>query len=141
MKYTLFAIIILLSISSCSRKENNIIFLIPYSSETINGKYPKSKSAYEIQFNNVKNANPNSDFQKALQKNDYRFIGISGQGYLIPGIEEGTINILVKKHGFKIIAGTSDKINLGYPPLQSIAYNYAEKYNSDLLKYFSNIEK
>jgi hypothetical protein len=46
-----------------------------------------------------------------------------------------------KKYGFKVISGTSDAINGNDLPLQSVASDFARKYNAILFEKIANKEK
>ena len=128
-----------------------IVFYKPYtdSEETNLYKDTLVKFDYNTQYKNVKNANVNADVENAMEHNDLRIVSISGYTYLYPGLEGGyrrnkdgskTFIFLSDKyseylatHSFKVIMGTSDAMMEGNPPLQSVAYDYAKKYNTLLL--------
>jgi hypothetical protein len=129
-----------------------IFFYKPYtdSSETNLYKDTLVKFDYNIQYANIANANINDDIENAIKNNDFRLISISGNSYLFPGLEGGYKKLKdgtkafvplgekyeahFKKYGFKVIEGTSDFIDGNKLPLQSIAYDYAKKYNRLLLQ-------
>ena len=129
-----------------------IIFYKPYTDSTETNLYRDTivKFDFRTQYENIKNAEIKKDVEVALFNKDYRIVAISGNSYLYPGLEggyetkkDGTKAFIgldpkfenyIKEFGFKIIAGTSDSINPDNPPLQSLAYEYAKKYNFLLLE-------
>lgn len=133
-------------------KPDYIVFYKPYTAERETNVYTTGpiKFDYNTQYTNVKKANISEDLGLAIKHNDYRFIGISGNSYLLPGLEGYIKNEkgvkgwghlkkyekYINKYKFKIIEGTSDAINSNAPPLQSAAYDYAIQYNKLLLTYF-----
>ena len=135
-----------------------IFFYKPYTDSTETNLYRDTivKFDFRTQYENIKNAEIEKDVEFAILNKDYRIVGISGNSYLYPGLEggyktnnDGTKTFIgldpkyenyVKKYGFKVISGTSDSINPNDPPLQSLAYEYAKKYNLLLLEKM-NIKK
>jgi hypothetical protein len=118
-----------------------IFFYKPYtdSYETNFYKKAQSKFDYKTQYNNIKSANIKSELKNAISHQDHRFIAISGESYLYPGLE-GASTLLsrkyeryIKKYKFKVIECTSDAIKSNLPPLQNMAYHYAQEYNKMLL--------
>ena len=141
MKYIFFLILVAFPTTCLSEDCTQIIFRVPYSSETVDNECANKKTSFQLQYENLKDANPEMDFENAVVDNDLRFIGTSGVGYGIPGVEKGEFDELVKKYGFKIIAWTSDVIYMGNPPLNSVAIEYAKIYNSNLYQYLDGLEK
>ncbi len=129
----------ILSLLTEVKEKDGIVFYAPYTDKLEGGEYPFDADKFTKQYNIIRKADPTEDAQKAIADHDFRFIGISGYAYIIPGIENGERAPLVKKFGFKIIAGTSDSIDPKFPPLQSAAYDYAKKYNSFLSKQLQEI--
>ena len=135
-----------------------IFFYKPYtdSSETNLYKDTLVKFDYDIQYWNIANANINDDVKNAIKNNDFRLISISGNSYLFPGLEGGykklkdgtkafitlgeKYEVYYKKYGFKVIEGTSDFVDGNKLDLQSIAYDYAKKYNSLIFAKVSKVE-
>ena len=78
-------------------------------------------------------ANPNDDFQKAIERNDFRFIGIYGVTIYTPMV---SINCLNRDKDISPIIGTSDAVS-GYEhaKLIAIAQAYAKDYNVRMLLY------
>ncbi len=131
---------------------NYIFFYKPYTDSSETNLYRDTILAfdYNIQYENIKNANIENDVNSALSQKDFRIIAISGNSYLYPGLEGGYTKYKngtkafigladryerhIKKFGFKVIEGTSDAIGLNKPPLQGAAYDYAKKYNLTLLE-------
>ncbi|OYU94429.1 MAG: hypothetical protein CFE21_15580 [Bacteroidetes bacterium B1(2017)] len=129
-----------------------IFFYIPYMDSTETNLYRDTlvKFDFKTQYVNIKNADIEKEVEKALLHNDYRIVGISGVSYLYPGLEggyktnkDGTKVLIrldpkyesyMKKYGFKVVKGTSDSINSDNPPLQSVAYEFAKKYNLQLVE-------
>jgi hypothetical protein len=72
-----------------------------------------------------------------------RFVAIYGVGLLYPGLETDNKFLSEKyrayrvKYKFKVIEGTSDVVSPGKPPLQIVAYDYAKRYNTLLIKYLN----
>ncbi len=116
-------------------KSNYIFFYKPYTDSLETNLYKDTilEFDYNIQYENIKNANVENDVKTALSKKDFRIIAISGNSYLYPGLED-RYGMLIKKFGFKVIQGTSDAIGLNDAPLQGVAYDYAKKYNLTLLE-------
>jgi hypothetical protein len=128
-----------------------IFFYKPYTDSHETNLYQKiqSKFDYKTQYNNIKAANIKSELKNAINHHDYRFIAISGNSYVYPGLEGGYIKNkngeeefvgltkknekYIKKYKFKVIEGTSDAIKSNLPPLQSAAYHYAQEYNKMLI--------
>ena len=109
---------------------------------------------YNIQYQNLKNANVENEVTNAVRLKDLRFISISGVGYLYPGLEGGydikadgskvfialssKYKSYLKNNKFKVVKGTSDAMNLDAPPLQFVAYEFAKKYNLLLIEKLKN---
>jgi hypothetical protein len=76
-------------------------------------------------------ANPDNDFEAAVAKKDYRFIGLYGYSLYVPGVP---IKCLDYKKDIKAIEGTSDAV-MGYEhsKLIAIAQAYAEHYNFKMM--------
>jgi hypothetical protein len=141
MRYILSIILILIPILCYSAESNKIIFYKPYTALNKDNARVDSEKAFKLQYENIKNADPEIDSDKAIMNNDFRFVGGSGVGYVIPGNEKSEYNELIKKYSFKVIAGTSDSIIIGYPPLNSVAGEYARKCNTNLFHFLSGLEK
>ena len=79
------------------------------------------------------NANPDKDFEKAIEKSDFRFIGLYGYALFTPGVN---INCLNRDKDINPIKGTSDNI-MGYQHHKLIAVGnvYAEHYNTRMRIY------
>lgn len=75
----------------------------------------------------VVDADPNEDFENAIQKEDFRFIGIYGINNPIPGLMRSCVNV---ETDVKYLKGTSEVL-LGYEheKLNTIAGLYASNYN------------
>jgi len=129
-----------------------IFFYKPFTNNIETNLYKDTivKFDYMTQYENIKTADIEKDVHTAIVNKDYRIIGISGYSYLYPGLEggyktnkDGTKSFisldpkyenLLKKNGFKVIQGTSDSMNPNEPPLQTVAYEYAKKYNLLILE-------
>jgi hypothetical protein len=125
-----------------------IFFYKPYTDSIETNLYekPSVKFDYKTQYNNIKSADVKTEISNAIKHNDYRFIAISGNSYLYPGLESGSgiasqYRKYVKKYKIKVIEGTGDSINASLPPLQSVAYDYAHEYNKSLLIKIEALEK
>jgi hypothetical protein len=145
--------------TGATAQKTYIFFYKPYSDSSETNLYQKTLPRFDFktQYVNIKNADVKSDFNNATSHKDYRFISISGVGYLCPGLEGGYIKYKVgervfvvserkyekylKKFKSKVIEGTSDAINVDLPPLQSVAYDYAKAYNMFLLIKIAELEK
>lgn len=84
----------------------------------------------------LKSADPVSDLRAAIQKGDYRFIGLMGYMLYVPGVQQDKF---YQKHkaefGVKVITGTSDFFEIPeQEELARVGGAYAEKYNQLLLK-------
>ena len=95
--------------------------------------YDKAIKKIKNEMNWLINANPNQDFEEAIKKKDYRFIGIYGAKLITPDIN---IKCLNRKKDINPIKGTSDAV-LGYEhaKLIAIAVTYAEYYNFKMKEY------
>jgi hypothetical protein len=140
-------------------KKGYIFFYKPYTDSSETNLYQKTqlKFDFKTQYNNIKNANIKNDVNNAILHKDYRFVSISGVGYLYPGLEGGYVKDkkggkqfvflahknekYVKKYKTKVIEGTSDAISMSLPPLQNIAYDYAYAYNKILLLKIAELKK
>lgn len=79
------------------------------------------------------------DFDAAMRRKDYRFIGLHGIGLTVPGAENQPD--LHKKFGVFVIPGTSDCItSQRQGALQTKAHVYAYQYNRLLLKRIAEME-
>ncbi len=75
----------------------------------------------------IEDADPQSDFWKAVEKNDYRFIALYGYSSYVPGVPKGCIPEHKDRNHLE---GTSDAIaNYRHARLIAIATAYAEHYN------------
>jgi len=130
-------------------RENYIVFHKPYkvNLETNHYTTDKIRFDYNTQYLNLKTANVENDLMIAMKHNDYRFIAISGNSYLWPGLM-GYIKYrggkafgvlkqyekYIAKDNYKVIMGTSDELDESQLDLQGEAFKYAEKYNKLLLE-------
>jgi len=82
----------------------------------------------------VKTADARRDVNAAMAHGEFRFYAINGIAPgIVPGVEQyGADKEMVKKYGYRTIAGTSDYSN---GDLNQLAYQYAETYNRILLRY------
>lgn len=78
-------------------------------------------------------ADPLEDYEAALKKKDYRFIGIYGAKLITPGL---AISCLILRKDINPIKGTSDaRVSYEHSKLISIASTYAEYYNFRMEEY------
>lgn len=78
-------------------------------------------------------ADPLEDFENAIARSDYRFIGLYGVGAYVPIVN---IQCLNPEKDIKFINGTSDALeNYEHSKLNAIAQVYAEYYNIRMLIY------
>ncbi|HEY4875611.1 MAG TPA: hypothetical protein VIH86_08575 [Puia sp.] len=143
-----FLIFVLIVIQYCAigqSRQKGISFYCPDSVSNKNYSGNQQRLNYKVQYENLKNANVELDVTIALHNKDLRIISISGVDFLYPGLESShkpksrhgldkRYEDHLEKYGFKVIEGTSDVINQEAPDLQSVAYNYASKYNTLLFK-------
>jgi hypothetical protein len=78
-------------------------------------------------------ASPSDDFESAINKKDFRFIGLYGNTSSVPNISKSCINI---KTDVNFIKGSSETL-YGYEhvKLNAIAHVYASDYNFRMLRY------
>lgn len=90
-----------------------------------------SEDVKELQW--ILNASPEEDFYRAIDREDYRFLGIYGMNNPVPNISKKCINV---ETDVNYIKGTSEVL-LGYEhsKLNSIAFLYAKHYNYLMLYY------
>ena len=90
-------------------------------------EYEKDQEKATSQMEWLNKADPNEDFDKAIEKSDFRFIGLYGYALFTPGVN---INCLNRDKDINPIKGTSDNI-MGYQHHKLIAIGnvYAEYYN------------
>ena len=90
-------------------------------------EYEKEQEKVTSQMEWLINADPDKDFENAIGKSDFRFIGLYGYALFTPGVN---ISCLNRDKDINPIKGTSDVI-LGYQHQKLIAIGnvYAEHYN------------
>jgi hypothetical protein len=129
--------------------QNGCIFFYEPSTESYETNFykkPQSKFDYKTQYNNIKTANVKNELNNAINHHDYRFIAISGNSILYPGLESASTSLsrkferYIKLYKVKVIEGTNDVIYLNLPPLQKVAYQYAQEYNKRLLIKIATLE-
>lgn len=77
---------------------------------------------------------PIADLRARLVVGDHRFLALHGVGYVIPGVPEEEED-LQARHRLRFVQGTSDAIvSDEHLRLQAVAYEYAKKYNAELLR-------
>ena len=117
------------------KKMKNIIpiFLVLLLSGCQDTDYDKAIKKVKNEMNWLNNANPNQDFEEAIKKKDYWFIGIYGAKLITPAVN---INCLNYEKDINPIKGTSDAV-LGYEhaKLIAIATAYAKHYNFKMKVY------
>ena len=98
------------------------------------------KSEFEVaQSNEIKkmewllHASPSDDFVSAIDKKDFRFIGLYGNTSSVPIINKSCINM---KTDVNFIEGSSEVL-IGYEhvKLNAISHVYADDYNLRMLRY------
>ena len=162
MKKFINITIIFLTWTSLSFGQNpiKIIFYYkPYTDSLETNLYKDTivKFDYKTQYYNLESANLNNEVENAIVQRDYRIIALSGNCYVFPGLDGGYetksdgSKVFIglsrkyephfKKYGFKVIKGTSDVINGDDLPLQSVASDFARKYNALLFEMIENKEK
>ena len=109
------------------------IFLSLLLTACVESEFDKALSEEVKQLEWLNDANPQIDFEKAIVKGDYRFLGLYGRGQFVPGIN---IKCLNYDNDIIFIKGTSDAFE-GYEheKLNAIAWVYADNYNMRMLRY------
>ena len=112
------------------------IFLILGCTKT---PYETEQEKVTSQMEWLNNADPDKDFEKAIAKSDFRFIGLYGYALFTPGVN---ISCLNPDKDINPIKGTSDFV-LGYQHHKLIAIGnvYAEHYNSRMRIYLEESGK
>jgi hypothetical protein len=133
VKISLIIYFVLLSTIGAAQT-NYIFFYRPYTDKSETNLYRDTnlKFDYRTQYNNIKRAIVATDVENAISHNDYRFVSISGNSYLFPGLEHDYLKKYKKyidEYKHKVIEGTSDMIGPDLPFLQPVAYDYAKQYN------------
>lgn len=95
--------------------------------------FEKASSEYVNELKWILKASPKEDFHKALNKEDYRFLGVYGINNPIPNVSKECINL---EKDVKYLKGTSEVL-IGYEhsKLNAVAYIYSEHYNILMLDY------
>jgi hypothetical protein len=82
--------------------------------------------------------NPVSDLEKALARNDHRFLGVNGYACAAPGLDYSASSTdeqhYVSSFGIICIEGTAELGDQQFFDLQRIADAYAATYNRELLR-------
>ena len=75
-------------------------------------------------------ADPVQDCRRAKRSGDRRFLAVRGYATELPGLDTSRDAVLIRRHGFRIIEGTSDAITKPeHKLLNAIARHYATGYN------------
>jgi len=83
----------------------------------------------------IEKANPTTDAEAALKKNDHTLLAVQGYTWVIPGTDESRKSEYKTRYGVRVIQGTSDAaINKEHLRLIRLATEYAANYNRYLLK-------
>ena len=83
----------------------------------------------------IEKANPTTDAEAALKKNDHTLLAVQGYTWVIPGTDESKKFEYKSRYGVRVIQGTSDAvINKEHLRLIRLATEYAANYNRHLLK-------
>jgi hypothetical protein len=82
-------------------------------------------------------ADAKADFRAHVaQRRDTRFVGVTGVGLAIPGVDSATALRAARQKRVRVIEGTSDVISSPeYQRLFRKAHDYAKRYNILLLEY------
>lgn len=84
----------------------------------------------------IYSADPYSDFTNAIEREDYRFIGIYGYSLSVPGVSLNCINV---ETDVRSIEGTSDtNSSFEEAKFNALAKVYAEYYNFQMKKYLQD---
>jgi len=76
-------------------------------------------------------SNPANDANAAFERGDYRLVAIEGVALNVPGISPRSD--LLNSLALKIIRGTGDNMDASGPEINSLALDYATKYNYTML--------
>ena len=81
-------------------------------------------------------ANPLDDFKEAIERDDYRFVGVYGYSLTVPGVK---LKCIDAAKDVKPIEGTSDSSSsYEEEKFNAIAKVYADYYNFQLIKYLED---
>jgi len=87
------------------------------------------------QVQKLQEANPAQDFAKAWAEQDYRFIGVYGHLYFVPGVSKDEANASLRRKRVNFIKGTGGGMDTSEEKrLHTLAVDYATRYNKLLLK-------
>lgn len=79
----------------------------------------------------IRDANPQADAQKALEKRDFRMMGMPQRSTIIPGVPTQEMREYEIKCGVNLINGVSDMVlNENHLQLIKQAQKYALQYNA-----------
>jgi len=113
----LLSIALLLSLVACKEKSD----------------FEKEQDRYVEVMSWLNDADPRKDFERAIENNDFRFMGIYGYSLQVPTVKASCLDY---DRDINPIEGTSDAI-MGYKHAKmiAIARTYAEDYNSRMRYY------
>ena len=98
---------------------------------SMNGCITDSSATNDGDLKWLNNANPEADANAALDKNDFRFMGLSLRGTVIPGVEPAKMLQYELKCGVNLIQGVSDAVRSKEQlKMMQSAHDYAAKYNA-----------
>lgn len=84
----------------------------------------------------IEKANPATDAEAALERNDHTLLAVQGYTWVIPGTDESKKSEYKTRYGVRVIQGTSDAvISKEHLRLIRLATEYAANYNRHLLRH------
>ncbi len=91
-----------------------------------------------VDVNWIYEANPVDDVKKAVEVNDFRFLGVYGYSLIVPGLKLECIDI---EQDVKPIEGTSDSYSsYEEEKFNAVAKIYADYYNFQLMRHLKDNE-
>ena len=84
----------------------------------------------------LESADAIANARQAISKKDFRLRAIYGYRLIVPGADESKFDEYREKFGFNPIDGTSDTLlNEEHGRLNRLAFEYAQAYNKEILKF------
>jgi hypothetical protein len=79
----------------------------------------------------IENADPQADAREALERNDFRLVGLTPRTLVIPGVDSAQTRNYELKCGVRLIDGFTDVVrSQEHLRLMKLAHTYALQYNS-----------
>lgn len=98
---------------------------------SMTGCVTDSSATHDGNMNWYSNPTPEADANSALEHNDFRLMGLSLRGTVLPGIDPAKMHQYELKCGVILMSGVSDTVR-GKNQLKKMqqAHDYAAKYNA-----------